>query len=150
MGQIPGLNYDGKGKIQNPNYSVKLDEFVYMNKWLPRFQMMGYAKVDFVDAYTVKEIPGKVGERIDLAPEKVAELKRALDDKIAGVEPVKPKTTLELENETLRETLKQQGEAIARLEAQTMRPTLITPPNISPVPFTENYHVPAKTRAKKL
>jgi hypothetical protein len=120
VGQTPGLIYDGKGKIQNPNYSVKIDEFVFMNKWLPRFQMMGYAKVDFVEAYTVKEIPGKVGERIELEPEKIAELKKALANKSLGVVPAAPKSALELENETLRETLKRQGEAIERLEKQAL------------------------------
>jgi predicted nuclease with TOPRIM domain len=92
-----------------------------MNKWIPRFQMMGYVKVDFVDAYEVKEIPGKVGEVIPLPAEKYNELKKALTDKLAGVEPPKPKSAMEIENMKLKEEMeelrKQNREIINRLDS---------------------------------
>ena len=128
MGEIPGLNYDGNGKITNPSYEVKLKEFEYMNKWVPRFQMMGYARTDFMDAYEIREIPGKVGERIELPLEKVAELKKALTDKIAGIEPPKPKSALETENELLRARLERQESAIKRLEDRALEPIPINIP----------------------
>ena len=120
MGETPGLNYDGNGKIQNPSYKVKLKEFEYMNKWIPRFQMMGYVKVEFVDAYGIMEIPGQVGEQIALPDEKYDEMKKALTDKLAGVEPPKPKSALEVENELLKERLERQDQAIERLEKRAL------------------------------
>jgi type IV secretory pathway VirB10-like protein len=82
--------------------------------------MMGYVKVDFVDAYEVKEIPGKVGEVILLPAEKYNELKKALTDKLAGVEPAKPKSALEVENELLRERLERQDQAIEQLRKEQL------------------------------
>ncbi len=140
MGETPGLNYDSTGKIQNPSYEIKLKEFEYMNKWIPRFQMMGYVRVDFVDAYEIKEIPGKVGERIPLPDEKYAEMKKALTDKIAGVEPPKSKSPFEVENEMLKARLERQDQAIERLERRALdpilnempKPELIKPVEIKP------------------
>jgi hypothetical protein len=158
MGETPGLNYDASGKIQNPSYVVKLKEFEYMNKWIPRFQMMGYVKVDFVDAYEVKEIPGKVGEVIPLPAEKYNEMKKALTDKLAGVEPPKPKSPLEVENTKLREEMeelrKQNRAIIDRLDAKPVKAEVgETPAEFEPVSLadnTEKVSEPVKTAKPKV
>ncbi|TRZ53038.1 hypothetical protein D4R99_01540 [bacterium] len=76
-----------------------------MNKFLPRFQVMGFVDVVFIDAYEVVDLPGNLTKKEAISPEKYAELKKALTDKIANVTPDPVLTPLEIENRELKARL---------------------------------------------
>jgi len=97
--KMQSLSYDQSGKILNPTSTVKFSEFHYMNRFIPHFQVMDKAKVEFVDAYEVQDVPGKQSKLIALEPEKIAELKKVLTDKLENKAPAPVKTALEKREE---------------------------------------------------
>jgi hypothetical protein len=127
MEKIQGLLHDKTGKILNPNYKVKLKEFEYLHKWIPRFKMMGFVHVAFEDAYEVIDRPGNTTEMAALDPEKFDELKKALTDKLDDVTPLPELSSLEKENQELKARMKrmeERMEMIASIPIPPKEPTM--------------------------
>ena len=141
MEKIQGLMHDRAGKILNPTQKIKLQEFEYLHKFLPRFQMMGYVHVEFEDAYEIVYSPAP--EMVALDPKEFDRLKKALEDRIHSVAPTPELSPMEKENQELKERMKRMEDRMEKLTSKetTSIPDPTPPPTIhveEPKPSAED------------
>jgi len=117
--------HNREGKILNPTQKIKLNEFEYIHKFIPRFQMMGYAHIEFEDAYEVIHLPGNKYELAALESAEFDRLKKVLTDKMNSVVPIPELSPLEKENQELK----------ARMNRMESMMEKLTPKEITEIPL---------------
>ena len=101
LGGNPEPMYSREGKILNPEQTIKVFEFEYVNKIIPNFGMMGWAMVAFVDAY---DSP-RAGVIEEIPIEQKDALRKLLTDKLQNIKPAPEPSPLEIQNRMLMERL---------------------------------------------